>query len=163
MSGMIDAEKDIDSTEFDQIELNQMLKQIIGGLKMQFDKKGIEIQLLSQHKLSLNTDRYKLSQAVYNLLTNAYKFTGSRGKVTVDYGEFQDGVRIIIEDTGAGISKDEQSQIFDAYYRGSNSDGHSGEGIGLYVSKQNIERIGGSIEVESEQGKGSRFVIWLPA
>ena len=81
----------------------------------------------------------------------------------VDYGEFQDGVRIIIEDTGAGISKDEQSQIFDAYYRGSNSDGHSGEGIGLYVSKQNIERIGGSIEVESEQGKGSRFVIWLPA
>lgn len=163
MSGMIDAEKDIDSTEFDQIELNQMLKQIIGGLKMQFDKKGIEIQLLSQHKLSLNTDRYKLSQAVYNLLTNAYKFTGSRGKVTVDYGEFQDGVRIIIEDTGTGIRREEQSKIFDAYYRGSNSDDYSGEGIGLYVAMQNIERIGGSLEVESEPGKGSRFVIWLPA
>ena len=163
MSGMIDAEKDIDSTEFDQIELYQMLKQIIGGLKMQFDKKGIDIQLLSQDKFNLSTDRYKLSQAVYNLLTNAYKFTGSRGKVTVDYGEFQDGVRIIIEDTGTGIRREEQSKIFDAYYRGSNSDDYSGEGIGLYVVKQNIAKIGGNIEVESEPGKGSRFVIWLPA
>ena len=81
----------------------------------------------------------------------------------MDYGEFQDGFRIIIEDTGAGISREEQSHIFDAYYRGSNSDDHTGEGIGLYVAMQNIERIGGSIEVESEPGKGSRFVIWLPA
>lgn len=162
MSSMIDAEKDIDLTEFEQIELNHMLKQIIGGLKMQFDKKGIDIQLLSQHKLILDTDRYKLSQAIYNLLTNAYKFTGSGGKVTVDYGEFQDGVRIIIEDTGTGIRREEQSKIFEAYYRGSSSDDYSGEGIGLYVVKQNIAKIGGSIEVESEYGEGSRFIIWMP-
>lgn len=162
MSSMIDAEKDIDLTEFEQIELNHLLKQIIGGLKMQFDKKGIDIQLLSQHKLILDTDRYKLSQAIYNLLTNAYKFTDSGGKVTVDYGEFQDGVRIMIEDTGTGIRREEQSKIFEAYYRGSSSGDYSGEGIGLYVVKQNIAKIGGSIEVESEYGEGSRFIIWMP-
>ncbi len=159
MSGMLDAEKDIDSVNIEQVELNHLLKQIVGGLKMQFDKKGIELQLISHQKISLETDGYKLSQVIYNLLTNAYKFTDSKGKVTVEYKEFDDSVKIIIQDTGAGINHEEQSKIFDAYYRGKNSANSSGEGIGLYVVKENLMKINGKIDVESEPGVGSKFTI----
>lgn len=162
MSGMIDAEKDIDSVNIEQVELNQLLKQIVGGLKMQFKKKGIELQLKGHQKILLETDGYKLSQVIYNLLTNAYKFTYSEGKVTVEYEESEDGVKIIIQDTGTGISLEEQSKIFDAYYRGKNSVNSPGEGIGLYVVKENMMKINGGIDVESEQGIGSRFIISIP-
>jgi len=162
MSGMLDAEKDIDSVNIEQVELNHLLKQIVGGLKMQFDKKGIELQLISHQKISLETDGYKLSQVIYNLLTNAYKFTDSKGKVTVEYKEFDDSVKIIIQDTGAGINHEEQSKIFDAYYRGKNSANSSGEGIGLYVVKENLMKINGKIDVESDPGIGSKFTISIP-
>lgn len=162
MSGMIDAEKDIDSVNIEQVELNHLLKQIVGGLKMQFDNKGIELQLINHQKITLDTDRYKLSQVIYNLLTNAYKFTDSKGKVTVEYKEFEDSAKIIIQDTGAGISHEEQSKIFNAYYRGKNFSDLPGEGIGLYVVKENLKKINGKIDVESERGIGSKFIISIP-
>ena len=81
MSAMIDTERDTELVQIEDVEINQLLKQIIGALKLQFGKKQIELVLLSHNKLSVRTDRYKLSQSIYNLLTNAYKFTEPNGKV----------------------------------------------------------------------------------
>lgn len=162
MSGMIDAEKDIDSIKIEQVELNPLLKQIVGGLKIQFEKKGIELELLNNEKLVLDTDRYKLSQVIYNLFTNAYKFTDTRGKVTVEYKKTEDNIEVSIMDSGVGISKEEQSKIFDAYYRGKNSVDSTGDGIGLYIAKENMMKIHGEIKVQSAPGKGSKFTIIIP-
>jgi len=162
MSGMIDAEKDIDSIKVEQVELNTLLKQIVGGLKIQFEKKGIELQLLSNDKVLLITDRYKLSQVIYNILTNAYKFTDSSGNVSVEYKKIEDNIEISIEDSGIGISKEEQYKIFDAYYRGKNSVNSTGDGIGLYVARENMMKIHGQINVESEPSRGSKFIITIP-
>ncbi|MGE5627210.1 MAG: sensor histidine kinase [Solirubrobacterales bacterium] len=162
MSGMIDAERDIDSIKIEQVELNTLLKQIVGGLKIQFEKKGIVLELLNNEKLTLETDHYKLSQIIYNLLTNAYKFTASKGKVTVEYKKIGDNIEIAIEDSGIGISAEEQSKIFDAYYRGKNSLNAAGDGIGLYIVKENMMKIHGEIKVQSELGKGSKFIIIIP-
>ncbi|MBS3994695.1 MAG: HAMP domain-containing histidine kinase [Alkaliphilus sp.] len=159
MSGMIDAEKDIDAVNIEQVELNRLLKQIVGGLKVQFDRKTLELELLSHQKVFLKTDQYKLSQVIYNILTNAYKFTNSNGRVTVEYKQAEDELIIIIQDTGSGITEEERSRIFDAYYRGKNSGHTSGEGIGLYVAKENLKKINGKIDVESEPGVGSKFII----
>jgi len=159
MSGMIDAEKDIDAVNIEQVELNRLLKQIVGGLKVQFDRKTLELELLSHQKVFLKTDQYKLSQVIYNILTNAYKFTDSNGRVTVEYKQAEDELIIIIQDTGSGITEEERSRIFDAYYRGKNSGHTSGEGIGLYVAKENLKKINGKIDVESEPGVGSKFII----
>jgi signal transduction histidine kinase len=162
MSEMIDAEKSLDTVQMEDIEISQLMKQVVGALKMQYDKKQIELTLAGHRKINVWTDRYKLSQSIYNILTNAYKFTGPGGKVTVSYDQAEEGLRIVIEDTGSGISAEDRAHLFDAYFRGANSTGVSGEGIGLYVVKENMDRINGRIDVQSEPGKGSRFILTIP-
>ena len=162
MSGLIDADREIDILKIEQFEFSDLLKQIIRGLRAQFNKKSIELNLLCNQKITVKTDQYKLSQCIYNILTNAYKFTGPNGKVAIDYREEGENLIIEIEDTGAGIAEEDKSRLFDAYYRGKNSGTTSGEGIGLYVVKENLDRMNGKIEVESMIGKGSKFIISVP-
>lgn len=162
MSSMIDAQKELDPVVFEEVELSQLIKQIASGLKMQFEKKKIDLKLLNQQKMMIKTDRYKLSQAIYNLLTNAYKFTGTGGSVTINYYNQNDMLMIMVEDSGTGIDDEEKSKIFDVYFRGRNSQETAGDGIGLYVVKENLEKIGGTIKVESVAGEGSKFIIALP-
>jgi signal transduction histidine kinase len=69
---------------------------------------------------------------------------------------------IMVEDSGTGIDDEEKSKIFDVYFRGRNSQETAGDGIGLYVVKENLEKIGGTIKVESVAGEGSKFIIALP-
>lgn len=162
MSNMIDAQKEVDSVNFESVDIGQLIKQIVSGLKMQFEKKNIELKLLNHQKILVETDRYKVSQAIYNLLTNAYKFTEAGGAVTVNYFTEDSFLDIVVEDNGKGIPKEEQIKIFDVYFRGANASGALGDGIGLYVVKENLEKIGGEIKVVSEPGKGSRFIVRLP-
>lgn len=162
MSRMLDAEKVIDSVKLEEFELSQLLKQIIGGMKIQFDKKQIDLSLSSHQRVILKTDKYKLSQCIYNILTNSYKFTEPNGKVSIAYEAVGEELTIEIEDSGSGIGDEDKKHLFDAYFRGSNSNNISGEGIGLYVVKENLNKINGTISVESELGKGSKFIIKIP-
>lgn len=162
MSAMIDAEKKLDDVHAEDIEVSQLLKQIMGALQVQFAKKQIDLALMSHKKINLKTDKYKLSQCIYNILTNAYKFTEPNGKVTVSYELAGSELVISIQDTGSGIGDEDKLHLFDVYFRGSNTSNMAGEGIGLYIVKENLDRINGRIEVESELGKGSRFIITVP-
>nr|WP_243456488.1 ATP-binding protein [Mobilitalea sibirica] len=110
----------------------------------------------------LKTDKYRLSQTVYNILTNAYKFTNSKGKVLVSYQINQDNIVLVIEDNGSGISKQDLDKIFNAYYKNEKSMGQSGDGLGLYIAKENMKSIHGTISVVSEINQGSRFVLSFP-
>ena len=162
MSKMLDAQKEADSVKLEELEFNQLLKQIIGGLKIQFDKKQIDLSLVNHQRLTIKTDKYKLSQIIYNILTNAYKFTDPKGKVSIGYKSDGHELSLTIEDTGTGIGDEDKNHLFDAYYRGNNAKNITGEGIGLYVVKENLNAIKGSISVTSELGSGSRFVIKIP-
>jgi len=163
MSAMIDAEKNLDAVEIEDIEINQLLKQIVGALKVQFGKKQIDLTLHNHGKVVVKSDKNKLSQSIYNILTNAYKFTKPMGTVSVSYEMADDVVKITIEDTGTGIGREQIEHLFNAYYRGSNAVDIPGEGIGLYVVKENLNKIHGQIHVESEIGRGSRFIITVPS
>ncbi len=162
MSSMLDAEKDTEAIKSEEFELNQLLKQIIGGLKVQFEKKQIDLSVKSNHKVVLKTDKYKLSQSIYNVLTNAYKFTEARGTVSISYMTSKDELVMTIEDSGIGISEKDKEHLFEAYYRGDNTNNIIGEGIGLYIAKENINKIQGAISVVSEVGSGSKFIIKIP-
>lgn len=162
MSGLLDAEKEVDGTKIEFVEISALIKQIVDGLKAQFDKKHIQLQVTGHRKAIVQTDRYKLSQAMYNILTNAYKYTEPGGSVTVAYELIDEELAVSIQDTGSGIAKEDQSQVFNAYYRGRNSLNSQGDGIGLYVAKENLEKIGGTIDLESEPGVGSKFTMRLP-
>jgi two-component system, OmpR family, sensor histidine kinase BaeS len=161
MSTMIDAEKESEILTLETVDIHQLLNQIILGLRSQFDKKGIEIKLIGTTKVKLMTDPYKLSQVLYNLLTNAYKYT-EKGRVEISVKEDNDTLSISITDTGIGIEPTEISNIFNAYYRGASVTKIPGEGIGLYVVKENLNQLNATIDVQSTLGKGSTFTIKLP-
>ena len=162
MSGLIDAEKEIDAVRIEPIEISGLIHRIVSGLRAQFERKSISLQTVCPQKITVQTDYYKLSQAVYNLLTNAYKFTRSGGTVTVACRQQAEELVVSIQDTGDGISPEEQKHVFEAYYRGRNATDSEGDGIGLYIVSENLRRIGGRVELESAEGKGSMFVLFLP-
>jgi signal transduction histidine kinase len=162
MSSLIDAEKLETTLNIEEFEMNQLVKQIVNGLKAQFDKKGIDFKITDHKKVSIKTDKYRLSQAIYNILTNAYKFTEPNGNVYISYHVNSDNIILTIEDNGPGISKEDQAKIFDAYYKKDISIGSAGDGIGLYVAKENMTIIHGTITVDSDLPMGSKFILTIP-
>lgn len=162
MSSMIDAEKEFDTNKKEKINISHLLRQIVSGLRAQYEKKEIELDLIGNEKINIFTDPYKLSQAIYNILTNAYKYTNPGGRVQINYQLVKDEVLITIEDNGIGISKEEQNKIFEAYYRSDYVLNSDGEGIGLYVAMENMKSINGKLSVSSELNKGSKFTLHLP-
>lgn len=162
ISSMIDAEKNENAVVMEEFELYPFMKQIVNGLKAQFQKKNITFKLLATDKLMITTDKYRLGQSVYNILTNAYKFTPPHGFVHLDYRVEEADLVIEIEDSGCGISEEDQEKIFDAYYKKDKETGKAGDGLGLFIAKENMESVHGSIEVSSAPGKGSKFRLLLP-
>ncbi|MGA8026750.1 MAG: ATP-binding protein, partial [Bryobacteraceae bacterium] len=110
--------------------------------------------------------RFRLEQALVNLLDNAVKFNRPEGQVTIECGYTQDRrVRISISDTGIGIPSEELKRVFERFYRvdKARSRPAGGTGLGLPIVKEVVERMGGSVTVESQLGRGSTFTITLDA
>lgn len=128
-----------------------------------------EIQLTfypETESLEMDYDPDQLSKVISNLLTNAVKFTEKRGKVIchVKYELFTHTFHIKVKDTGMGIPEGEQSKIFDRFYQVGSvfQQNRGGTGIGLSLTKEIVEGIGGAISVKSQPGKGSEFEVVLP-
>lgn len=113
----------------------------------------------------LNLDRLRIEQVISNLIDNAIRHTPPGGTVTVIASRHDDGARVIVADTGAGIPADALSHVFDRLYRvdPSRDRATGGGGLGLTIARQLVEAHGGTVWVESEEGVGSRFGFDLPA
>jgi signal transduction histidine kinase len=110
----------------------------------------------------LEVDGKQISRVFANLIGNAVKFTPRRGAISVR-SALRDGALLIeVSDTGIGIPPDELPRIFNKYYRATSAQGFKGTGLGLTISKAIVEAHGGSIDVASSAGKGSRFSVLLP-
>lgn len=162
IGGMIDANKEENKLDVEEFEVSELINQIIAGLKPQFEKKNISLNLLSKKRIYMKSDQYKLSQIFYNLLTNSFKYTLKDGFVNITYKEENKRLVLSIEDSGLGICDFDKEKIFDAYYRSSNAHNIKGEGIGLFVVKENLNLLNGTITVNSELNKGSNFIINIP-
>lgn len=162
MSGMIDANKEIDELAFEAFDFHSLILQIKEGLKAQFEKKNIQFELITHEKVNMESDKYKLSQSIYNLLTNAYKYTNPGGNVRISYILNDGNLFLKIQDTGIGIKEDDLDKIFTAYYKCNDTQSSQGEGIGLFIAEENIKRLNGTISVTSNKDFGSTFVIKVP-
>ncbi len=109
----------------------------------------------------LNADREKLEIALFNLLSNAFKYTPDGGAVTFSMSEEDNSVKIIISDTGSGIPAEEGEKLFNRFYQVKNTEGKSGFGIGLFLVKKFIEVHNGSVSYQSVLGKGTSFIVQL--
>ena len=136
------------------------------GLNYQFGTNDADKQfggLNINQVIYASIDRDFLQEIINNLIENAIKYTPA-GWITVNVKADDYNVQIIVEDTGIGIPRDETEHIFQKFYRVDNSDTREigGTGLGLALVKQRVELMGGKIWVESEQGKGSRFIVMVP-
>ncbi|MCL5021433.1 MAG: ATP-binding protein, partial [Bacteroidetes bacterium] len=107
----------------------------------------------------------RLRQLMLNLVDNAIKYTPEGGKVTLSLVRVNGNANFVVEDTGIGIPENDLASIFDRFYRidKSRSRQPDGLGLGLSISKWIAEAHGGSLMVESNVGKGSKFTVVLPA
>lgn len=126
------------------------------------EAKGIQMHFQgSAQTAPLWYDLEKMEIILFNLLSNAFKYTPAGGTVSLDITEEEEAVSISITDTGVGISKEDLPHVFDRFFRVTQSASPTtlGSGIGLSLSKELIDLHGGSVAVQSEKGKGTTFVV----
>jgi signal transduction histidine kinase len=150
---------------FQPVILSQLLEEVAGELAPLAQSKGLEIQFdfsVQNQASKILGDRLELHRLFTNLLGNAIKFT-DKGTVTLRLkiiAAKKSSIMIEFADTGVGISAEEQINLFERFRQGSHK--RMGSGLGLYLSRRIVEAHQGKIQVRSELGKGSKFIISLP-
>ena len=154
---------EIELTEFD---IQSLVGGVCGAFTEQANRNGVSFGLTIAEDTggTWRGDSVRLRQILYNLISNALKFT-SQGEVRVLLDtEVEDQLRIRVMDTGIGIPADKIDALFTKFYQGDNSTTRrfGGTGLGLSICRQLCELLGGTIEVESRAGEGSTFTVSLP-
>ena len=139
------------------------LAQAMSNIVYAAEKKEIAVSVDCPENLIISHDSKWTSEALFNLLDNAVKYTPLGGKISVSVVQWEMYVEVKVTDTGKGISESNQAAIFRRFYREEEVHDQQGVGIGLYLAREIVTRQGGYIKVVSELGQGSEFSIMLPA
>ncbi len=170
MSRLIDELLDVSSTESGRLEfemvpfdLAEATEEVVGEVAAGAPKYALRLDR-EAHELWVLGDRGRIQQVVTNLLTNAIKYSEEQKEVDVRVRREGDRAVVAVTDRGIGIPEGEREKVFALYFRASNApaSNYGGLGLGLYISKTIVERHGGEISVEPEDGKGSTFHFSLP-
>ena len=148
------------------VDLISIVNAAIDSVRPAIDAKGIQLQtILDQETGPISGDADRLQQIVWNLLTNAVKFTPKGGRIQVKVQRIDSHAEIVVSDSGVGISKEFLPYVFDRFRQADASTTriHGGLGLGLSIVRQLVDLHGGSASVHSEgEGKGATFTIMLP-
>lgn len=140
------------------------IEEAISSLRVQIESKGIQLETNLAQDVAIRADRLRFKQVLFNLLSNAMKFTPEAGFIRVS-SQLQEGfIEIAVCDTGVGIPKSEHETIFDKFHQvGATTKGvREGTGLGLPITRALVEHHGGKIRVTSEPGQGSCFTCTFP-
>jgi PAS domain S-box-containing protein len=151
--------------DFMPIAVRELLGSAIETLDPRAREAGQHIRLTSPHDVTVYGDETRLRQVLWNLLTNAMKFTPSGGLIEVVTAADEENVTISVRDTGRGIRAEVLPHVFDRFHQASVADRakHRGLGLGLAIVRSIVERHGGSVEAQSPgEGKGATFSVRLP-
>ncbi|MFY7826743.1 MAG: hybrid sensor histidine kinase/response regulator transcription factor [Flectobacillus sp.] len=147
-------------------DLVTFCQEIVDSFKYIAVRKNIHLHFVSVYShYHTSFDKNKMERILINLLSNALKFTNDGGNVSFQIAqEGSTGIRLIVRDTGIGLPKDTSEKIFERFYQVSHQGDilNQGSGIGLSIAQEFVKLHGGSIKVESEEGIGSAFIIYLP-
>jgi len=155
---------------YEAFEFEKALQNIVNITNVRAEEKQLDfiVNLSREVPAFILSDELRLSQVITNLLSNAIKFTPEKGTVTLNIEktkETGDDVVLMFEvaDTGIGISKEQQERLFTSFSQANAriSQSYGGTGLGLAISKRIVEQMGGEVSIESELGKGSKFVFTI--
>lgn len=158
------------SLNMELVSFRELLDDLVTVVQPQIKAKDQEFEILVSNIIAENvySDSVRLHQVIMNLLSNAVKFTPQKGKILLNLyeepsSEGEDFVRvhIIVEDSGIGMSEEFQKKIFDSFAREDNRRVHKteGTGLGMAITKYIVDTMNGTIEVDSQQGRGTKFHI----
>jgi signal transduction histidine kinase len=150
----------------EHVLLSDLLKSVMEHLSLRASDNNVRLMHSFNSVRPITGDNDRLAQVFTNLIDNAITHTPSGGEVRVSAKSVPGGIEVAITDSGKGIPADDLSRIFERFYQVDKSrsrGGHPGTGLGLTISKEIIEVHGGRIAVESMEGHGTTFVLWLPS
>jgi signal transduction histidine kinase len=147
-----------------RVELDLLLTEVFQEMTILAGNK-VHIRLNEIDQAYVNADRDRLKQVFINLVANAVQYTPQGGEIFLSLERMGEHARVICRDTGPGIPAEDLPHIFERFYRAEKSRTRresTGFGLGLSIANWIVERHGGRIEVNSQEGKGTTFAIWLP-
>ena len=146
---------------FERLNLSDIVREVVNRFSEQLRAAGIQVQLGIQDGIIGSVDQMRLEQIVDNLLSNAIKYAPG-APLTVSLAAAADVATLVVDDRGPGIAADKQALVFERFERVVSSRSVSGLGLGLFIVKQIVDGYGGSIELASRVGEGTRFTVKLP-
>jgi two-component system NtrC family sensor kinase len=145
----------------EDVDVNETIKQTIALLANYARINNIEVETKLATELPvIASDQAQLQQVFFNLISNAIDAIGKEGAIEVESGRFDSEIHVSVKDNGPGIPEGQQRKVFDPFYTTKSSG--KGTGLGLWVSYNIIEKMGGTITLQSEVGKGSTFTVKIP-
>jgi signal transduction histidine kinase len=151
-----------------QLSAVDLLQDAATSFAGQATEQGVALKIsikASPDELEVEVDPDRMGQVLNNLVANALRYTPAGGKIELGAERIADGVRLSVQDNGAGIPAEDLPYVFDRFWRGDRARGRHGgasSGLGLAIARQLVQAHAGRIEVESEVGVGTRFTIELP-
>ena len=151
----------LEKTQFD---VTQLISKLVSDFSALAKERQLELFQETPLSLTVTADEGKLTRVISNLLTNALKFTPKEGRIIVSAADKKQSVQISIQDTGEGISPDELEKVFQKFYQVEKRKlgRKTGTGLGLPLCRKLVDAHGGKVWVESQPGKGSKFIFTLP-
>jgi two-component system phosphate regulon sensor histidine kinase PhoR len=147
------------------VPIRELMDSVVRTVEGAAKAREVTVSVLSCDNVVAMGNRLRLEQIFLNLVDNAVKFNHRSGSVSIEWRSSADVVEIAVSDTGIGIPSDDLNRIFERFYRvdRARSREEGGTGLGLSIVKESLEKMGGSISVESQLGRGTRFFVRLPA
>jgi signal transduction histidine kinase len=149
----------------ERVDVAALANEVAESMRIQLENEvTLRVEAPPNGLPEVDVDPIKLSRVLVNLLENAIKYSPEGGPVVLSVDAENGRLRLRVCDEGLGISRGEQERIFEKFYRADPqlARGVGGTGLGLYICRELVQRMGGEIEVESDLGKGSTFTVELP-
>lgn len=151
--------------QYTKFNIVTLMSEAFSAMKEPAGKKDIEVKLdITDFELETEIDIEMIQRVLFNLMSNAVKFTQAGGEITIGGVRVDDKIKVYVKDTGVGIREDEIDKVFNAFEQLSSkaTADEPGTGLGMAISKKIVEAHNGEIGLESEEGKGSTFYFTLP-
>jgi two-component system phosphate regulon sensor histidine kinase PhoR len=150
--------------KYEPLNLRQLVDEVTSSMRLQFEKRKAVVNIDAVSIGSMEGDRLHLVSVLFNLLDNALKYTTDLPVIDISIKEAGSNVQLIIADNGIGIPTEYHGRVFEKFFRVPHGNVHNAKGYGLGLSyvAHVVDQHKGSIKVESNETRGSRFIITLP-
>lgn len=146
----------------EKFDLSAQLEDCILQFESRLEEKNLELEVDLEEKILIEQDKEMLSLVWNNLISNAIKFSSEGGLIRIVSKKQDDKIKVSVSDSGCGMNEKTLNHIFDKFFQGDSSHSKEGNGLGLALVKRVLVLLDGTIEVQSELGKGSTFTVNLP-